>query len=117
MEFLVGRTEQKGEYTVFLQDGNTSKYSWVDYDPTNNVYLREAIITVDSESNRKEGRKPLTKLVVLNKDFEKIAEVILPHLTRGFSTPNGYYLYIGYPHSEDEVAFGRLDFSKINSLE
>ena len=117
MEFLVGRTEQQGEYTAFLPNDNTSKYSWVDYDPTNKVYLRAAIITVDSKTNREEGKKPLTKLVVLNKDFEKIAEVILQHLTRGFSTPHGYYLNIGYPDSEDEVAFGRLDFSKINSLE
>ncbi|MGX7835911.1 hypothetical protein ACWKSR_12245, partial [Campylobacter fetus subsp. venerealis] len=81
------------------------------------VYLREAIIKVDNETNRDQGIKPLTKLVVLDKNFEKIAEVRLPLPTRGFSTPDGYYLYIGYPHSEDEVAFGRLDFSKINSIE
>ncbi|WP_339705825.1 DUF4221 family protein [Algoriphagus aquimarinus] len=117
MEFLVGRTEQKGEYTAFLPNGNTSKFSWIDYDPTAQVYLREAIIRVDSETNRDQGKKPLTKLVILDKDFEKIAEVVLPFLTRGFSTPDGYYLYIGYPHSEDEVAFARLDFSKINSNE
>jgi hypothetical protein len=115
MEFLVGRTEQKGEYTAFLPNGKTSKFSWVDYDPTAEVYLREAIITVGSKKNRDEGKKPLTKLIVLDKDFEKIAEVILPLLTRGFSTPYGYYLYIGYPHSEDEVAFARLDFARINS--
>lgn len=115
MEFLVGKTEQKGEYTVFLPNGNTSKYSWVDYDPTHEVYLRAAIVRVDSEANLDQGKKSLTKLVVLDKDFEKIAEVILPSPVRGFSTPNGYYLYIGYPHSEDEVAFGRLDFSKIKT--
>lgn len=114
MEFLVGKTEQKGEYTAFLPNGNTSKYSWADYDPTHEVYLRVAIVRVDSEANRDQGKKPLTKLVILNKYFEKIAEVVFPSPVRGFSTPNGYYLYIGYPHSEDEVAFGRLDFSKIN---
>ena len=116
-EFLVGSTEQKGEYTAFLPNGNTSKYSWVDFDPAAQVYLREAIIKVGSETNREEGKKSLTKLVILAKDFEKIAEVTLPEPTRGFSTPDGYYLFMGYPHSEDEVAFGRLDFSKINSLE
>lgn len=117
MEFLVGRTEQKGEYTAFLPNGNTSRYSWVAYDPTAQVYLREAIIISDTETNRDQGNTPLTKLVVLDKGFEKIGEVILPFLTRGFPTPDGYYLYIGYPHSEDEVAFGRLDFSKINSIQ
>ncbi|WP_425636624.1 DUF4221 family protein [Algoriphagus yeomjeoni] len=116
MEFLVGRTEQHGEYTAFLPNGNTSKFSWIDYDPTAQVYLREAVIRVDSDTNRDQGKKPLTKLVILDKDFEKIAEVVLPFLTRGFSTPDGYYLYIGYQHSEDEVAFGRLDFSRTNAF-
>jgi hypothetical protein len=116
MEFLVGRTEQQGEYTVFLQNDNTSKYSWVDYDPVAQVYLRAAVVTVDSETNREAGKKPLTKLVILDKDFEKIAEVVLPFQTRGFPTADGYYLNIGYTDSEDEVAFARLDFSKINSL-
>ncbi|UZD21444.1 DUF4221 domain-containing protein [Algoriphagus halophytocola] len=114
MEFLVGRTAQQGEYTAFLPNENTSKYSWVDYDPTAQVYLREAIIRADSKANREEGIRPLSKLVILDRDFEKIGEVTLPDLTRGFSTPDGYYLYLGYPHSEDEVAFGKLDFSKIN---
>ncbi|MDG1276211.1 MAG: DUF4221 family protein [Algoriphagus sp.] len=115
MEFLVGRTEQRGEYTAFLPNYNSSQFSWVDYDPKSQVYLREAIITVDTEQNRNEGKLPLTKLVVLDSDFEKIGEVVLPFLTRGFSTPYGYYLYIGYPQSEDEVAFVRLDFSKIKA--
>lgn len=115
MDFLVGRTEQKGEYTAFLPNSNTSKFSWIDYDPTAQVYLREAIISVASETNREQGKKPLTKLVILNKDFEKIAEVVLPSPSRGFSTPSGYYLYIGYPDSEDEVAFARLDFLKIKN--
>lgn len=115
MQFLVGRTEPRGENTIFLPNGNSSIYSWVDYDPTGQVYLREAIITRDTETNRNQGNIPLTKLVVMDKNFEKIGEVILPHQSRGFSTPDGYYLYIGYPHSEDEVAFARLDFLKINA--
>lgn len=115
MEFLVGRTEQRGEYTAFLPNNNSGKYNWIEYDPTAEVYLREAIITIDNETTHEQGKIPLAKLVVLNKDFEKIAEVKLPFTTRGFSTPAGYYLYIGYPNSEDEVAFVRLDFSKINT--
>ncbi|WP_296701796.1 DUF4221 family protein, partial [Algoriphagus sp.] len=42
MEFLVGKTEQRGEYTAFLPNYNSSKYTWVDYDPRSQVYLREA---------------------------------------------------------------------------
>ncbi len=114
MEFLAGKTEERGEFTAFLPNSNTSKYSWVDYDPTAQVYLRGAIIRPDTEANRDQGKSPLSKLVILDKDFKKITEVVLPFNSRGFSTPDGYYLYIGSPHSEDEVGFVRLDFSNIN---
>ncbi|MEN2280839.1 DUF4221 family protein [Algoriphagus sp. SE2] len=113
MEFLVGKTVPRGEFTAFLPNEKSSKYSWVDYDPRSQTYIRQAIVITDTEENRSQGRNPLTKLVILDSDFKKSMEVILPFPTRGFPTPKGYYLNIGYPHSEDEVAFVRLDFSKI----
>ncbi len=113
MKFLHGTTTQEGEWIVFQPDHNSSKFSWVDYDPTSQMYLRQAIVATDTEENRSQGRNPLTKLVILDSAFNKIMEVILPSPTRGFPTPKGYYINIGYPHSEDEVAFVRLDFSKI----
>ncbi|MBN3581414.1 DUF4221 family protein [Algoriphagus aestuarii] len=115
MDFLPGNTIQNGEWIAYHPNENSSKYSWVDYDPLAQVYLRQAIVTTDTEENRIQGRKPLTKLVILDSAFKKSMEVTLPFPTRGFSTPKGYYLNIGYPHSEDEVAFVRLDFSKINT--
>lgn len=116
MDFLPGITTQEGEWIAYHPNYKSSKFSWVDYDPLAQVYLRLAIVTTDSEENRSQGRKPLTKLVILDSAFKKPMEVTLPFPTRGFSTPKGYYLNIGYPHSEDEVAFVRLDFSKISTL-
>lgn len=114
MEFIPGTTTQDGEWITFHPNYNSSKYSWVDYDLKSLMYLRQVIVTVDSEENRSQGRKPLTKLVILDSYFNKSMEVILPFPTVGFRSPMGYYLNIGYPHSEDEAAFVRLDFSKIN---
>lgn len=113
MDFYPGTTTQEGEWIAYHPNYNSSKFSWVDYDPLAQVYIRQAIVTTDNEENRSQGRKPLTKLVILDSAFKKTMEVALPFPTRGFSTPKGYYLNIGYPHSEDEVAFVRLDFSKI----
>ncbi|MBB6326610.1 hypothetical protein FHS59_002238 [Algoriphagus iocasae] len=115
MIFLPGTTTPSGEWIAYHPNYNSSKYNWVDYDPLAQVYIRQAIVTTDTEENRSQGKKPLTKLIILDSAFNKAMEILLPFPTKGFSTPKGYYLNIGYPNSEDRVAFVRLDFSKTNA--
>lgn len=114
MEFLPGTTTTQGEWIQFNPNPNSSLYSWVDFDPNSEHYIRLGIITPDTKENRDQGKRPIYKLVVLDRNFEKLAEVKLPFFSIGFSTPHGYYFNIGYPKSEDEVGYVRLDFSKIN---
>ena len=72
------------------------------------------MITPDTDLIREEGKTPLSKFIVLDEKYQKEAEVIVPFRASGFQTPDGYYLYLGSIRSEDEVAYVRLDFSRIN---
>lgn len=113
LEILKGRTEQQGEYTVFLPDHNSGRYVWVTFDPVQKVYLRQVITGLRPESVRETKGPHKVKLVVLDEDFEKLGEVDMPENRRGFSTPEGYYYSIGNLGVEEKVGFVRLDFSKM----
>lgn len=114
MEFLRGTTEERGEYILFNTNPRTSMHSWVHYEPISKKTIRLSMITPDTNLTREEGKTPLSKFIVLDENYEKEAEVIVPFRASGFQTPDGYYLYLGSIRSEDEVAYVRLDFSRIN---
>ena len=113
LEILKGRTEQQGEYTVFLPDHNSGRYVWVTFDPVQKVYLRQVITGLWPESVRESKGPYKVKLIVLNEDFEKLGEVDMPENRNGFSTPVGFYYSIGNLGVEEKVGFVRLDFSKM----
>lgn len=114
MEFLVGATEERGDWIVFSPNYKSSKHSWVHYDPYTSKYYRQSIIRPDIGDLQEPGQKPLVKLLVFNEQWEKEYEVILPFASSGFQTPDGFYYQIGYLGSEDQVGYVKLDFSKIN---
>lgn len=114
MEFLRGTTEERGEFIVFNTNPRTSMHSWVHYEPTSKKIIRLSMITPDTDLIREEGKTPLSKFIILDEKYQKEAEVVVPFRASGFQTPDGYYLYLGSTRSEDEVAYARLDFSKIN---
>ncbi|OYX22963.1 MAG: hypothetical protein B7Z16_03450 [Algoriphagus sp. 32-45-6] len=114
MEFLRGTTEQRGEYIVFNTNPRTSMHSWVHYEPISKKTIRLSMITPDTDLIREEGKTPLSKFIILDENYQKEAEVVVPFRATGFQTPDGYYLYLGSIQSEDKVAYVRLDFSKIN---
>ncbi|MBC6365557.1 DUF4221 family protein [Algoriphagus sp. AK58] len=114
MNFLRGTTEERGEYIVFLPNHTSSMHALVHYDPISKKTLRHSIVIPNNKLTKEEGKSPLIKLLVLDENYQKEAEVILPDQLGGFSTPKGYYMNIGYTRTEDEVAFARIDFSKIN---
>ncbi|TDK44320.1 DUF4221 family protein [Algoriphagus formosus] len=113
LEILKGRTEQQGEYTVFLPDHNSGRYVWVTFDPVQKVYLRQVITGLWPEAVRESKGPYKVKLIVLNEDFEKLGEVDMPENRNGFSTPVGFYYSIGNLGVEEKVGFVRLDFSKM----
>ncbi|MFC3416255.1 DUF4221 family protein [Algoriphagus hitonicola] len=113
LEFLKGRTDQQGEYTVFLPDNNSPRYTWIKYDPVNKVYLRQVITGTRPEAEREEKGAYKVKLIVLDENFEKLGELEMPGNGNGFSTPEGFYYAIGFLGGEEEVGFVRLDFSKM----
>lgn len=114
MDFLRGTTETQGEYIVFNSNPRTSIHSWVQYEPVSKKTIRLSMITPDTKLIKEDGKSPLSKFVILNENYQKEAEVIVPFRSNGFQTPYGFYLNIGNIESEDEVAYLRLDFSKIN---
>jgi hypothetical protein len=114
MNYSRGTTEERGEYIVFLPNHTSSMHQWVHYDSVSKKTLRHSIITPNNNLTKEEGRNPLIKLIIMDENYQKEAEVILPAQTAGFQTPMGFYIYLGYQRNEDEVAFARLDFSKIN---
>ena len=88
-------------------------HSWVHYEPiTKNIRLSK--ITPGTDLIWEKGKTPLSKFILLDENYQKEAEVIVPFRASGFQTPDGYYLYLGSIRSEDEVAYERLDFSRIN---
>ena len=101
---------------AFLPNRNTSLHGWVAYEPLSGHYLRLSIIHPDNDALKDQGINPLTKLLVLDSAYQKIAEVKLPFQTSGFQTADGFFLKAGYLTHEDEVAYLKLDFSKIRSL-
>jgi hypothetical protein len=113
LEILKGRTEQQGEYTVFLPDHNSGRYVWITFDPVEKVYLRQVITGLWPESVRESKGPYKVKLIVLSEDFEKLGEVDMPENRNGFSTPAGFYYSIGNLGVEEKVGFVRLDFSKM----
>ncbi|WP_297337332.1 DUF4221 family protein [Algoriphagus sp.] len=113
LEFLKGRTDQQGEYTVFLPDTNSPRYTWIKYDPVNKVYLRQVITGTRPEAEREEKGPYKVRLIVLDENFEKLGELDMPRNGNGFSTPEGFYYAIGFLGGEEEVGFVRLDFSKM----
>lgn len=114
MDFLKGEVSTEGEWVVFNSDQNTSLYSGIFYAEKEEMYIRFAIVVKETEQNIEDGKIPLTKMVILNKDLEKTGEVISKFATGGFNTPDGFYLWIGYPNSEDQVAYVRLDFDQFS---
>jgi len=113
MNYLKGGQSQQGEWVVFFQDNNSSKYSGISWAEKEQVLLRLAIPIPDTEENREDGKIPSVKMLVLDSSLRLKAEIDMPFETGGFNTPDGFYTWIGNPHSEDEVAYVRLSFDDI----
>jgi len=109
--FKKGKTVPSGEYTIFQPDHSSARYTWITFDPFQKVYLRH-VITGLKENEDTSTQFHISKMVVLDEDFNKLGEIEnLPNTYQGFATPDGYYYYLGFGEVEEKVMFGRLDFS------
>lgn len=112
--FKKGEEVPTGEYIVFQPDHDSGRYTWIDYDPFQKIYLRHAYSGLKPEGSDTE-HPYYEEIIVLDNSFTKIAELDkLPNSYRGFATPDGYFFYLGPGQVEKEVLFAKLDFSKIS---
>lgn len=112
--FKKGETVPSGEYIVFQPNHDSGRYTWIDYDLYQKIYLRHAYSGLKPEGSDSE-HPYYEKIIVLDTTLTKIAELDnLPNSFRGFATPDGYFYYLGSGQVEEEVLFAKLDFSKIN---
>jgi hypothetical protein len=114
-QLLKGTTSQAGEWTAFHPNPESGKYTVIQKDQLTGLLTRHAIIQKGSAD---ENIRSKHAFVVVNSVGEKIAEINFSNLDFGtisFSIPEGTYLPIGAQLWEDEVAYIRLDFSRINT--
>ncbi len=114
--FKKGKTIPSGEFTVFQPDHSSARYTWITFAPFQKVYLRHVITGLTEENENTSGQSHVSKLIILDENFKKLGEIEnLPNTYQGFSTPDGYYYYLGLGEIEEEVRFARLDFSSFVS--
>lgn len=111
LTFEKGKTEPRGEWTVFLPSMETSRYKGTQYDP----YRKRLLRYVDIQTNTLEEDKfkNESSFIVLDKDFKKVAELFFDNQKispSGFSTPNGFYLKLAEQTSDDSEAYLRIEF-------
>lgn len=110
--FEKGRTEQRGEYTVFLPSLETSRYKWTLHDPYRNLLMRYA--TIKTKKNEEETYVNRSSFIIHNARFEKVAELFFDAQKispSGFATPEGYFLKLLTPNTDDREEYVRVDLA------
>ena len=113
LQFLSGTTSQQGEWTVFLPNKESSKYTAVQKDFKSGLLFRHVII---QPGNLEENIRSKHAFIVMNSTGEKIAEITFSnwdYSQYALQTPEGLYIPIVAQLWEDQVAYARLDLSKI----
>ncbi|SNS04962.1 protein of unknown function [Belliella buryatensis] len=108
--FQKGKTESRGEYTVFQPSNETSRYKSLMVDNYQKLILRHLIISqevVEKQFNSKNS------FILMNLDLEYLGELdfsTADFAPRGFATPSGFYLKLQNQESDDREAYVRLTF-------
>jgi hypothetical protein len=111
MVFEKGRTEQRGEYIVFLPSMETSRYKWTLHDPYRNLLMR--YVTIQTKKNAEGVYVNRSSLIIHNAALEKVAELFFDDqkiAPSGFATPEGYFFKISNPDSDDREEYVRVRF-------
>ncbi|MFD2033335.1 DUF4221 family protein [Belliella marina] len=110
LEFKKGKTEARGEYTVFLPSLETSRYQSMMHDPFQGLIFRHLVIEQGKNENSVFSKN---SFVLLDESLTKIGEVNFSNRkinSMGFYTPNGFYLKMKDQTSDDEEGYIRFEF-------
>jgi hypothetical protein len=111
LTFEKGKTEPRGEWTVFLPSMITSRYKFTQYDPYRKRLFR--YVNIETKESDIETYSNESSFVVLDQEFRKVAELFFDNqkiLPSGFFTPNGFYLKLADQESDDREGYVRIDF-------
>ena len=111
LEFLPGKTEINGEWTMFLPNNESSRYKWFINDPYQQRVVRDVVVGVGGEANGQPYYKK--SLILFDEELKRIGEVSYTSeefLSVGFPTPQGLYFPLAQQESDDEVAYARINF-------
>ena len=114
LQFLRGTTSEQGEWTAFHPNPESSKYTSVQQDPVSGLLFRHVRIKVGNPDQNIGSKHAF---ILFNRKGKKIAEVKFSDREFGslvFHTSTGIYIPIAAQLWEDQIAYARLDFSKIN---
>jgi hypothetical protein len=114
LQFLRGTTSERGEWTAFHPNPESSKYTSIQQDPESGLLFRHVRIQVGNPDQNIGSKHAL---LFFNRKGEKIAEVKFTDHEFGslvFHTSKGIYIPIVAQLWEDQVPYARLDLSKIN---
>jgi hypothetical protein len=111
LTFEKGKTEPRGEWTVFLPSMTTSRYKWTQYDPYQKKLLR--YLNIETKESEIETYTNESSFIVLDQEFRKVAELFFDNqkiLPPGFFTPNGFYLKLADQESDDREGYLKIVF-------
>ena len=92
LEFLPGKTEVNGDWTIFLPNNESSRYKWFISDPYQRRILRDVVVGVGGEANGESYYKK--SLILFDEELKTIGEVSYTSEEFsgiGFATPQGLY--------------------------
>ncbi|MCH6197950.1 DUF4221 domain-containing protein [Aquiflexum sp. LQ15W] len=110
LTFEKGKTEPRGEWTVFNPSMKTSRYKFTQYDPYRKRLFR--YVNIETKESEIETYTNESSFVVLDSEFGKVAELFFDNqeiLPSGFFTPNGFYLKLVEQENDDKEGYVRID--------
>lgn len=110
LNFLPGKTEVNGEWTVYSPDDESSRYRGFLNDPFQKKIGRGVIVGLKQKS----GDQPyyLKSFVLFDEKLEKIGELLYTSnefMEVGFATPDGFYFPLAQQPSDDKTAYVKVN--------
>jgi hypothetical protein len=111
LTFEKGKTETRGEWTVFSPSMKTSRYKFTQFDPYRKRLLR--YVNIQTKESQIETYTNESSFIVIDNEFRKIAELFFDNQKispSGFATPNGFYLKLVEQENDDKEGYVNLNF-------
>lgn len=108
--FEKGKTEPRGEWTVFNPSMKTSRYKFTQYDPYRKRLFR--YVNIETKESDIETYTNESSFILFDSEFGKVAELFFDNqkiIPSGFFTPNGFYLKLAEQQSDDREGYVKID--------